>query len=847
MSTHQSDALYSSFSQIHRAIVQYSSTATGEIQVIIPSVTGNDTTVPISFFGRKEHPFENDWVVPNIGDTIIVCREDEDYTNTFWINTTYNPVRADVGEANPTSYHFGPHGSTTGAFTLIDYAATPASSGLFMGSVNMGYYNATASEWRTYMDYNGNFYLRGSGTNALTWNGSTLAVSGAITASTIEIGANDTILKVDTAGNLSIGHDTPSSAPFQVSNAGAVIASNLTITGGEITGLNSTGISINGGVFAVTSAGALTATNATITGAITATSGTFTGTVNANAGAFSGTINATGTISGGTITGAAITAGTINVPASNPKFSVAATGVITAVDGIFSGALSAGTITGDWEITTGELKIAATTDTSTMLTLKNDGTNAMLVADVAGQSLPGYVLINKASDHSNLQLLAPAMTGSTRPGMTIKHYTGGGSYVNIGTDDSDPQILLQDTGTGTATITSTDINLNASGVLYLRAPQISLATANTDHVFVDYNGIYFGDDQPAATAHRLYRNGNDLHWNGSAVGGSSGTVTSVATSGAITGGTITTSGTISHSTAAGYNHVPAGGSSGQVLKYSSAGTAAWGTDNDTTYSAGTGMSLSGTTFNCTVTDTNTTYSAGNGIFLSGTTFSLSDTPVITGAIKLNSGTTSAPAYSFSGTGADVAGIAHVSIFGVHATYLASDGNHFAVYSNGGVNMTDPGTGSGNTLYYDGGNVKRSSSQEILKENITTIPSSAALARIKALRPVEYNMKPELFDGDEAEWQVYHKKRGFIAEEVSAVDHWMAQHWWLDPTDAKRLRSSPKSYSATEDTDPSNYDMADTDPIDWNDRAVITDAVAAIQELSTKLDAAEARIATLESA
>ena len=33
------------------------------------------------------------------------------------------------------------------------------------------------------------------------------------------------------------------------------------------------------------------------------------------------------------------------------------------------------------------------------------------------------------------------------------------------------------------------------------------------------------------------------------------------------------------------NHIPAGGSSGQVLKYSSDGTAAWGTDNDTTYSA----------------------------------------------------------------------------------------------------------------------------------------------------------------------------------------------------------------------------------------------------------------------
>jgi len=46
------------------------------------------------------------------------------------------------------------------------------------------------------------------------------------------------------------------------------------------------------------------------------------------------------------------------------------------------------------------------------------------------------------------------------------------------------------------------------------------------------------------------------------------------------------------------------------------------TDTNTTYSAGTGMSLSGTQFNCTVTDTNTTYSGGTGLTLSGTTFNL---------------------------------------------------------------------------------------------------------------------------------------------------------------------------------------------------------------------------------
>ena len=57
--------------------------------------------------------------------------------------------------------------------------------------------------------------------------------------------------------------------------------------------------------------------------------------------------------------------------------------------------------------------------------------------------------------------------------------------------------------------------------------------------------------------------------------GGSGTVTSVATSGAITGGTITTSGTISHSTANGYKHIPANGADLKFLAYASAGTAEW--------------------------------------------------------------------------------------------------------------------------------------------------------------------------------------------------------------------------------------------------------------------------------
>lgn len=41
----------------------------------------------------------------------------------------------------------------------------------------------------------------------------------------------------------------------------------------------------------------------------------------------------------------------------------------------------------------------------------------------------------------------------------------------------------------------------------------------------------------------------------------------------------------SHPTSSGNKHIPAGGSAGQILRWSSDGTAQWGNDNNTTYSA----------------------------------------------------------------------------------------------------------------------------------------------------------------------------------------------------------------------------------------------------------------------
>ena len=42
-----------------------------------------------------------------------------------------------------------------------------------------------------------------------------------------------------------------------------------------------------------------------------------------------------------------------------------------------------------------------------------------------------------------------------------------------------------------------------------------------------------------------------------------------------------------HPTTAGNKHIPSGGSAGQILRWSAAGTAVWGADNDTTYDAAT--------------------------------------------------------------------------------------------------------------------------------------------------------------------------------------------------------------------------------------------------------------------
>jgi hypothetical protein len=69
-------------SGIHRALVTYSNSSTGEVKVKIPSVLGVDSEVALSTIGRKAP-----WTVPVVGDQIVVTSDDANLTNVFWLQT----------------------------------------------------------------------------------------------------------------------------------------------------------------------------------------------------------------------------------------------------------------------------------------------------------------------------------------------------------------------------------------------------------------------------------------------------------------------------------------------------------------------------------------------------------------------------------------------------------------------------------------------------------------------------------------------------------------------------------------------------------------------------------------
>jgi len=73
---------------VHRAIVTYSDASTGEIKVRIPALSGVHDVVSLSKIGRSA--YNGSWIVPVIGEQIVVTADDPNLSNIFWVQT--NPV-----------------------------------------------------------------------------------------------------------------------------------------------------------------------------------------------------------------------------------------------------------------------------------------------------------------------------------------------------------------------------------------------------------------------------------------------------------------------------------------------------------------------------------------------------------------------------------------------------------------------------------------------------------------------------------------------------------------------------------------------------------------------------------
>ena len=211
--------------------------------------------------------------------------------------------------------------------------------------------------------------------------------------------------------------------------------------------------------------------------------------------------------------------------------------------------------------TSGKFQWTAGTDTLDIQT--NTAANTGVKIDdggisVYGQTLDfldstgvsyGYLRADSAS--GNMQLTAHA---DTLPYGTLDFIAVGTSgTINLCIAGTTPNFKVDNTNN----VSYSNLIPSADGTFYLGNSSFG------------WERLYLGTD-----GRYLDNNSGTLEWNGSPVGGS-GTVTSVATSGAILGGTFTTSGTISHSTSAGYKHVPTSGASQKYLKYSSSGTAVW--------------------------------------------------------------------------------------------------------------------------------------------------------------------------------------------------------------------------------------------------------------------------------
>lgn len=279
--------------------------------------------------------------------------------------------------------------------------------------------------WDNYWYSSGRFRV-GSPTGYMTFDGSgSLVVSGSITGSSVS--------------GTSI---TGSSISGTTITAGSI--SGNTITGGSISGASITAASISGGQitigsnFNVTNAGVLTASGASINGAINASSGTFTGTITA------------ASITGGSINGALITAGSINAA--------------RITGGSISGALvTAGSISGN-TITGGSIS-------GTLITAGSISGNTITGGTITGSSVSGAYVTGGSV--TGIYVNGGSVDIGTNPSVSFHIDTAGNVWTGASSNalSTAPFRLYNDGSIDIGGNDATSLHINAIGNVYAGTPK----------------------------------------------------------------------------------------------------------------------------------------------------------------------------------------------------------------------------------------------------------------------------------------------------------------------------------------------------------------------------------------
>jgi len=116
----------------------------------------------------------------------------------------------------------------------ITFNPTPSGTGLFMSANNLGYYDT--DKWKAYLSSSGEFFLTGSGNSGLVWDGTDLSIDGSIIARDgsiggIELDATKMYIGSGNHNNADTKFYTDNTGKFSLGNALSWDGTTLTISG----------------------------------------------------------------------------------------------------------------------------------------------------------------------------------------------------------------------------------------------------------------------------------------------------------------------------------------------------------------------------------------------------------------------------------------------------------------------------------------------------------------------------------------------------------------------------------------------------------------------------------------